>query len=126
MPDLTDWDDLKGKSRYAIINASSGTNEIIPAETNKKYFIMSYVIQAEGDTTVQFTSDTGDTSENETGAMSIHCSPTVAVLQLARSANGGINVGFSPCGHFSTDTGKSLNLTVTGSDVNGHLTYFER
>ncbi len=98
--------------KFAVINATTnGNNTIVAAVTDKKIRVLSYSIVADAAVGVAFEDGAGGSDLSG---------------QMAFAANGGIQVAFSPLGHFETASNTLLNLeTDAVANVRGHLTYVE-
>jgi hypothetical protein len=93
---------------HAVIDTqATTTNAIVPAVSDKRIRVLSYVIIVGSAGTVQWESGTTDLS----GAMSL-------------ASNGGVAAPFNPAGHFQTGVNEVLNINQNVSaNAKGHLTY---
>lgn len=98
--------------KYAVISTSTSGATIVAAKPGKSIRVVAYTFLCSGAVTVQFKS-TGNTTSSLTGAMSY-------------AANGGATPPFNPLGHFETEKGAALTVTLGGAvAIEGHLTYVE-
>ena len=92
-----------------IDHATTGDNEIVAAVSGKSIRVLDYAYVCAGAVTVRF----------EAGA-----SGTALTGQMSYGANGGINKGYNPNGHFTLPVGIALNMELGGNvSVDGHLQY---
>lgn len=96
--------------KFAVINASSGgDNIIVAAVTGKKIRVLSYAFVSSGTVNVKWQSGATDIS----GLMYF-------------IANTGISAGYNPKGHFQTAINTNLELNLSaGIALGGHINYIE-
>lgn len=96
--------------KFAVINASAnGDNTIVAAVSGKKIRVLSYAFVSSGTVNVKWQSEAIDIS----GLMYF-------------IANTGLSAGYNPKGHFQTNTGKALELNLSGpTALGGHINYIE-
>lgn len=94
--------------RFASLVASaSGATQLVAANGSNKIRVLSYVIVASAAVNAKFQSAAND----KTGLL--YC-----------ASNTGVSAPFSPVGHFETNAGEALNVSLSGAvPVGGHITY---
>ena len=107
---ITQLPDATSVVKFAIINAASGDNSIVPAAgAGIKIRVLNVVCIAGGTTDCRFESGAGGTA-------------LTGVIKLV--AQVGFAPGFCPVGHFETADNAALSLECTG-DIDGWVSYVE-
>jgi hypothetical protein len=98
--------------RYASIAvSSSGNNAVVAAVTGKSIVVMQYWLSANAAVNAKWQDDGAGTPTDLTGL-------------LYADAKGGVTCPFSPGGIFTTRSGKSLDLNLSGAQaVGGSVVY---
>lgn len=85
---------------------TSGDHELVAAAAGYPIVVLAYTLVVAGAVNVSFADGNGDL----TGAMPF-------------AANGGISAPFNPAGHFATQPGEALILSLDDDvEVGGHIT----
>ena len=101
--------DLTEYKHQVIDAASAGDNTVVRAIPGKRIVVTALYLVSTSANTLQFR--TGTTGNDLTGGMAL-------------AANGVLQAGYHPDGHFATVAGDLLNLRLSGgTSVDGWLTY---
>lgn len=106
----------------AIDTATNGDNAIVAAVAGKKILVLSLSLFSGGTAVDVYLS-----SKDNTGTKLLGGTGKITLDKTGATGFGGFALGFSPVGHFETDSGEALNLNLSaGNRVLGQVVYVEK